>query len=226
MSDLEGLLPAGDCDLETLKSQIVQAPKTPPDGFEKRSAQQRSAEFQAIFEGQSELTRLHALLIAILRRRAAPPEAQALFMRIWREQGKWLADHLEIRWRISAATTFADCGESADQRALGMGLSVLFDTVKLYESERRVSGHAPETPFEKADGYQRLGMAFDMQPYALARGDLDKNLLARLWKLAERDDVMFPLARSMLFEVMTDKRSVFARLQQFKEIPTGSDDDP
>jgi hypothetical protein len=41
-------------------------------------------------------------------------------------------------------------------------------------------------------------------------------MLARLWNLAEKDRVMFPLAKSMLFELMTEQRTIFARVQQFK----------
>ena len=41
-------------------------------------------------------------------------------------------------------------------------------------------------------------------------------MLARLWRLAERDDTLQPLGFRMLRMVMTDKRSVFARVQRYR----------
>jgi hypothetical protein len=55
-----------------------------------------------------------------------------------------------------------------------------------------------------------------MVPYSFQNGDLDRNMLARLWALSEKDEVIAPLARSMLFAVMTDQRSIFARAQRLK----------
>ena len=127
-----------------------------------------------------------------------------------------MARDLSVRWLISTATTFADCGETGDQRALGMGLSTLFDTIKLHDSERRAAGLAGDALSPQVPRPQRAPLAFDMWPYAMARGDLDKVLLARLWALAERDATMRPLGMRMLRLVMSDPRSVFARIQRFK----------
>ncbi len=177
-------LPAVDCDLNAVVSQIVSAPDAAPVSLKKATIERKHLEFQEEFQGRSELLYVHAILIANLRRKSPPPEVLELFLRIWREQGVWLAKELDIRWRISAATTFADCGVTMEQRALGMGLSVLFDTIKLHESERRLTGTPSDIPFKQDPNIERPDIAFDMQPYGFIKGDLDRNMLARLWALA------------------------------------------
>ena len=154
------------------------------------------------------------MVIAILRRRDAPPEFIQLFHRIWAEEGAALIPLLNTRWMIAAATTFGDHGTSTQQCLAGQGLSLLFDLIKLHESERRLSGQPNTKAFSGAPTTPDL--AFDLAPYAAKTGDLDKNLLARLWRLCENDRTIRPLGFHMLRMVMTDKRTVFARLQQFK----------
>ncbi|MEL6959296.1 MAG: hypothetical protein AAGL89_10135 [Pseudomonadota bacterium] len=168
------------------------------------------------FESSNVLHFYHAFCIANLRRDGCPDEARALFFRIWREEGRWLSETLSVRWLISAATTFADHGQTGDQRALGMGLSVLFDLIKLHDTERSMSGQPNDAPFPKIAMTDRPALAFDLHPYSLKNGDLDRNMLSRLWALAENEPLMFPLARRMLGLVMTDKRTIFARVQRLK----------
>ena len=50
--------------------------------------------------------------------------------------------------------------------------------------------------------------------FPAAYADLDRNMLARLWQLAESDPVFRPPGFRMLRMVMTDKRTVFARIQR------------
>lgn len=210
------VLPARDVDLAVLHATTVPAPTCAPDDLPRYTAQRKWQELQAEFEGQSELFRLHAMVIAMSRRTDPPPDALLLFFRIWAEQGALMARELPTRWLISAATTFADCGQNSDQRALGMGLSLLFDLIKLHDSERRNAGQAGETPSRFVHPKDRPPLAFDMAPYSFEKGDLDKVMLARLWQLAERDSTIAPLAVAMLRMVMSDTRSIFARAQSLK----------
>ena len=55
-----------------------------------------------------------------------------------------------------------------------------------------------------------------MDPYSLDAGGLDVNLLGRLWRLAEGDAVIRPLAHSMLDRAMHDPRTVFRRLRRMR----------
>ncbi|MEM6758389.1 MAG: hypothetical protein AAF601_02815 [Pseudomonadota bacterium] len=206
-------LPALDVDLAEWHRRTVPKAVGVVDDLPRFDVARKWLELQYEFEGQSQLFWLHAVLIALSRRRDPPPDALPLFFRIWAEQGQLMARDLPVRWLISSATTFADCGTNADQRALGMGLSLLFDLIKLHESERRGSGLAGDQRTEMVPTSARAPIAFDMSPYSLTNGDLDKVMLARLWRLAERDPVIQPLATRMLQMVMTDQRTVFARIR-------------
>lgn len=210
-------LPPKSVDLKTLWKLRVSAPTADRESFSRLDVRRKSLELQDEFIGQPRLLHLHALLVAILRRDNPPDAAMRLFLRIWREEGQQLAEALPVRWLISATTTFADCGETGDQRALGMGLSLLFDMIKLHDTERRSTGISGDTPSTFVGRKERPPLAFGMAPYSLRKGDLDKILVARLWKLAEREPTMRHLAMCMLRMVISDRRSVFARLQVYKD---------
>lgn len=220
-ADALSVLPPAGTDLNVLRSRMV-ADEPDLDNFAegRRSAVRKKAALQAEFVGKPELWLLHALCIAILRRREPPAEARQLFLRIWADQGRALAHELPVRWLISAATTFADHGETADQRLGGQGLMMLFDLIKLHDSERRQSGRKNSEGFPRTRSGRRPDkLAFGMVPYSLDRGDLDKNMLARLWRYAENDPVLRPLGVRMLQLVMSDPRSIFGRIQRYKERP-------
>ncbi|MEP4979339.1 hypothetical protein [Ascidiaceihabitans sp.] len=214
--DAAARLPPADVDLEALNKAIVPAPTQGLEETPRFSADRKWLELQIEFQGKSQLELLHGFLIAVSRRADPPAAALPLFHRIWEEQGHVLAAELPVRWLISTATTFADCGQTPEQRACGMGLSTLFDLVKLHDSERRASGDAGDTRRRVLRPKKRPPLAFDMDPYSLRGGDLDKVMLARLWALGEHDKTIRPLAVRMLRMVMSDTRSIFARMQDFK----------
>lgn len=215
-ADIALVLPPADVDLEGLYLDRVPPPHKSPEDCPKYTAEAKWVELQAEFEGQSALYLVHAMMIAILRRTTPPQLALDLFLRIWDEKGEQLAAELPTRWLISAATTFADCGQTADQRALGMGLSTLFDLIKLHDSERRITGQPGNTPFRRKKDVRRATMPMRMEPYSLRTGDLDRVMLARLWQLCERDATIRPLGMKMLWMVMTDRRTIFGRVEKFK----------
>ncbi|MGR3615469.1 MAG: hypothetical protein ACU0BB_05470 [Paracoccaceae bacterium] len=215
--DVTAVLPPVDVDFDVLAAQIVQAEPIPDETFDRQDAARKLQALLVEFDGQSMLWAVHAMCIAVLRRRDPPSLARDLFFRIWRERGSQMAEELPVRWLISAATTFADHGETMDQRVGGMGLSTLFDLIKLHDSERRVSTRRNSKAFPRVkDKPFRDTLAFDMQGYSLTNGDLDRIMLARLWRISERDPVLRPLGFRMLRMVMTDKRTVFARVRQFR----------
>lgn len=208
------VLPRADVVLAPLKSRLVVAPRL--ERLPRYSASAKWQDLQIQFDGAPELWCLHAMVIACLRRKGPPETARYLFMRIWEEEGQWMAETLNVRWLISAATTFADHGQTGDERALGMGLSVLFDMIKLHDSERRLTGLTGNDPFRRQGAGRVPGIAFGMQGYSFKGGDLDKVLLARLAQLADRTPRMRALAQTMLNLVMSERRSIFARVQMVK----------
>lgn len=165
--------------------------------------------------GKSELAVLHGLLVAHLRKRAQPGHCAALFARLWRERPEVLLAELDPRWQVSAVTTFADHGLTAAQREVGAGLSALFGMMKLYETERRFSGRAPGRPFP-LDGRSRAPLPLQMDAFALRDGGLDVNLLGRLWRRAEDDPTIRPLAHGLLERLAGDPGTVFARLARMR----------
>ena len=215
------LLQSLPSDLAALEAATIAPP--PPENAPgaKQHIETKWFKIRRDFAGLSELAAVHALCIAILRRDDPPQLARDLFLRIWQERGASFVNCLDTRWLISTASTFGDHGETEAQRRGGQGLSMLFDLIKLHDSERRLSGRPgnfafPNLKRRKSDH----PLAFDMTAYSLRSGDLDMNMLARLWQCVEEDPVFRPLGARMLRMVMTDDRSIFARLRHYKRKPT------
>ncbi len=211
-------LPPVDCDLAAVRSTALTPGMYRPDTLPKTTLERVYLEITAEFEGQSAFLYLHAMLIAILRRRPIAEGAERFYFRLWEEQGDWLAQHLTTRWRISAATTFGELGRTAHQRAVGTGLSVMFDMIKLYESERALNGRQPTQLGKRVPADTRPDLPLGLGPYMTRRGDLDRNLLGRLLQQANQDRLIYPLAKVMIGDIMGDSGTVFARMQRRKGI--------
>ncbi|MDO6585001.1 glycosyltransferase family 2 protein [Salipiger sp. 1_MG-2023] len=209
--------PPLDLDLAPLATQIVADPETDPQEAKpwRSSYHRKRHDLRSELAGQSELVFLNGLLIAHLRKREHPPHLPALFQRLWQEQGAHLLANLDQRWLVSAITTFGDHGATSVQRSVGLALTVLFGTMKLYESERLYSGRKADTPFaldRKAGG----ALPMQMAPYAIVNGGLDVNMIGRLWREAEGDAVIRPLAHHLIDLLIHDERTLFRRLQTMR----------
>lgn len=210
----EGLPPL-DLDLVPLLGNRVPEGEPPPTGrlsHYKRKLWQLRREL----EGQTELAVLNADLIVHLRRAEFPDHAPALFRRIWSEQGPALMADLPTRWLISSVITFGDFGETEAQRRLGLALNVLFSLIKLYEFERLTSGLGPDELFRrKRKKGSRLPLG--MLDFGLDSGGLDFNLLAPIWKAAQEEPVVGPLACLLLDRLNADPANLFRRLQRMRD---------
>ncbi len=205
-------LPPLDIDFAPLKTKLVQAldPKDIPRARDQSGNTRKSIELNAEFVGVPELCKLHGLLIAHLRKSEQPTHTMALFTRLWAEEADFLFAHLDPRWLVSAITTFGDHGTTEVQRRLGQSMTVLFSTMKLYESERLYSGFAPEKEFKLKRLVQRK-LPLNMDRYALVSGGLDVNMLARLWVDAKEDAIIAPLVHQLLNLLNADPGTVFRR---------------
>ena len=209
-------LPDVNVDFEPLKSEIVAtipgAPR-PPRQTMARKVHALSQEF----DGQPELHLLHALMIAVLRHNDPPPEARKLFMRMWAEDGTWMAETLNSRWKISALKTFADHGDTeADRQAASM-LVILLSMMQLYESERLWSGQHPTSRFDWDERLRNQRVALGLNPYQLPLGDMERNLLMWVWEMADKTGpVLRPLCVHLLTLVNRDRRTLFRRLREHK----------
>jgi len=204
-------LPPLDADLATLKTQVLTAPEKVPRARDRSGHMRKWLELADDFAGQPELLHLHGLLIAHLRKTEQPDHTMALFSRMWAEEHAFLIQHLDPRWLVSAITTFGDHGLTEPQRRVGSAMSVLFGTMKIYESERLYSGFGPANEF-KLKRLVRSKLPLNMDRYALVSGGLDVNMLGRLWLDAEDDPVLAPLAHHMLDLLNRDPGTVFRRL--------------
>ncbi|MBN9677612.1 glycosyltransferase family 2 protein [Salipiger bermudensis] len=205
--------PPADLDLAPLALQIVADPEDDPseDRPFRSSYHRKRFDLRRELQGQSELVFLNGLLIAHLRKRDFPAHLPELFHRLWAEQGPHLLETLDPRWLVSAITTFGDHGLTATQRSVGLALTVLFGTMKLYETERLYSGQPADRPFaldRKAGGKLPL----NMDAYSIVNGGLDVNMIGRLWMEAEADPVIAPLAHHLLDLLIHDDRTLFRRL--------------
>lgn len=203
-------LPPVDVDLGPLKTALLERPKKSPRARDRSGHMRKWLELLDDFEGQPELLHLHGLLIAHLRKDDQPAHTMALFTRLWAEEHAWLIAHLDPRWLVSAVTTFGDHGQTEVQRRVGSAMTVLFGTMKLYESERLYSGLAPEQEF-KLKRHVARKLPLNMDRYALVSGGLDVNMLGRLWVDAEGDTVLAPLVHHLLNLVNRDPGTVFRR---------------
>ncbi|MDF1854346.1 glycosyltransferase family 2 protein [Pseudooceanicola sp.] len=219
----EGLPPL-DCDLIQLRDQLIGTIpaelRTSKSGFGSKCRQ-----LHREFAGQPALCYLNGLLIANLRRRDQPPQAAPLFLRLWREHADFLIANLDARWLVSSITTFGDHGATDAQRRVGHVLSVLFNTMKLYETERLFSGVTPEVIFQKGKKSSSK-LPLQMDPYAIVGGGLDVNMLGRIWMDAAEDPVVAPLAHHLLEALNRDDRNLFRRLRLMREAREGTRPDP
>lgn len=216
MSFAEGeALPPLDIDLAPLKTALTEAQPGPHDPALSDHAN-KIRELSQELAGLPQLLALHGLLIAHLRRREQPPHCADLFLRIWREEADFLLENLDARWLVSAVTTFADHGATEVQRRLGHGLTVLFSTMKLYETERLHSGAEPWQPFRELNRRPRK-LALEMDRYSIHGGGLDANMLGRLWEEAKQDALIWPLAQHLLVRLDRDDRNVFRRLHDMRK---------
>lgn len=201
-------LPPLDADLAALcHRETVVPPERDPISGNDRKWRLLCTEMQ----GTPEICCLHGLLVAHLRKRRFPRHAPRLFRRLWREHGDVLLTHLDLRWQVSAATTFADHGANGAQRSVGMGLTMLFGMMKLYETERLFAGDPADIP-HALDIRHKSPLPMQMDGFTILRGDLDYNLLARLWREAETDRVIGPLAQNLLRELVAEDRGIFRRI--------------
>ncbi|GAA6207300.1 hypothetical protein NBRC116601_05930 [Cognatishimia sp. WU-CL00825] len=205
-------LPDLNTDLTALCTSITVAePLTSESTFAKKRR-----DLQLELEGEPELCFLNSLTIATLRKNEFPPHAPELFQKIWREHSEFLLRRLPLRWLVSTITTFGDHGLTEAQRHVGRSMTMLFGMIKLYEFERLYSGYAPATAYDTASKINTR-LPLDIPSYSLKGGGLDVALLTRLWKDAQQDPVIKPLANHLLNAINDDPNTLFRRLRNMAD---------
>lgn len=206
------ILPELDCDLEALKSILVEADDHRPN-VKRRSIEGQLELLRFEFKGQPALCFLNALTISYLRRNTAHnAKASTLFLRIWREHAEFMAKELSTRWIISSLQTFADYGESEHQRRAGTGGYIYGSFIRATEVEHGLSGSKPDDvyPTNQPRIGDRLGR---IGGYKVGGTDMLLNLNAIMTDIAARDRT----AGAALFELLRrvrDGDTLFSRMDE------------
>ncbi len=201
-----------DTNLKQLCTSVTIAePLKSDSGYAKKRR-----DLQLEFEGEPEICFLNGLVIANLRKNEFPDHAPALFQKIWTEHGDFLLRRLPLRWLVSTITTFGDHGVTEARRHVGRSMTMLFGMIKLYEFERLYSGYAPATAYDSASKINTR-LPLDIPSYSLKGGGLDVALLTRLWKDAQDDPVVKPLACHLLDAINDDPSTLFRRLRHMAD---------
>lgn len=209
-------LPPVSVDLDALARAMV-----PPSAAEKQPSDPQTSwarkrvQIAEEFVGNSELAFLNAQLISNLRKRSAPPQTTALFLRLWAEQSEHLIAALNLRWLVSSLQTFADHGNTAAQREVGQAMRMLFGMMKLYEFERGFGGMSPDKEYGFGKRI-KARLPLDMEGFSLTAGGLDINLITPIWQQAQSDAVIAPLATHMLEALIDEQSGVFHRLAKMR----------
>jgi hypothetical protein len=166
------------------------------------------------FSGQSELIWHHAQLIVLLRRGYRVEDTFRNFNQLWKIEKNWLCKNLNIRWLVSACDTFADHSPDEKERALAFSVSLMLNTLKLYETERYVT-NSTEIPYdaEKISYLQNfLVPIFEgMSCFTVGTDDTLRNMVWRM-KDISRGAVAGEIMQEV-FSRLHDCNSVFSRFR-------------
>jgi len=206
-------------DLDAMETKIVT--RTEAERYKLLTVWDKMLELEDEFEGRSYLLLVHALTIAVLRRENPPPQAAILFQKMWANKSDTLLEALNTRWIISALTTFADHGVNEAQRRLGTSMTIMMGMIKFYEAERSLTGlplHRPSRRDRKTkDGSKTQKLGMGMERYSLLKGDVDRNVLLRLWADTKSDEVIAAPARHLLERLNADRKNAFRRMMLLRE---------
>lgn len=170
---------------------------------------------RAEFAGQSELLYYHAQLIVLIRREYQVAEQFAQFERLWDNEGEFLREHLNTRWLISAADTFADYSTDSTTRSLALAASLLINTIKLQETERYLQateqlGDQPARQQQLQTG--RVALFDGTSAFAVGTDDTLRNLRWRLDAISPNHPMGEVLAE--LFQRLQTHDTVYQRFRQ------------
>ena len=167
------------------------------------------------FVGQSELCYTHAKIIVLIRRDFEEKNHFAIFEQLWEEEKDYLLKHLNTRWLISAADTFADFSDDDSIKSLSVACSCLLNTVKMQESERFITNaHSSIDDKEKMtrlDNEERVPLFDGTSVFKIGTDDTLRNMRWRIDKVAKIN-----IAGEILLEIflrLQEHDTVFKRLK-------------
>jgi len=167
------------------------------------------------FVGQSELCYTHAKIIVLIRRDFEAQNHFALFEQLWKEEKDYLLKHLNTRWLISAADTFADFSVDDSIKGLSVACSCLLNTVKMQESERFITNAQnfidDKEKITRLDNEERISLFDGTSVFKVGTDDTLRNMRWRIDKVAKINT-----AGEILLEIflrLQEHDTVFKRLR-------------
>lgn len=159
------------------------------------------------FQGRQLLELYHAILIVLIRREYNIPTVFAEFDKLWQHYAAELAQLLNLRWLTSAADTFIDHHPDTAVKALMLNVTVLINTVKIYESERLASDQTGENTLP-----EKLPLFDGLETFKVNHDDSLYNLRCRIGELCH--GIPQGIILESVFERLNETNSAFFRLKQ------------
>lgn len=190
-------LPRADADLRPLLDSIVPGPEGPTWTGRLRSPLAHFRALEPEFGTRPRIGHLLACVVVALRREPQNRRALRLFRRITAQHGAEAAAAMNLRWLTAVCDSFVDSGATPLDRALGMTGTLLSNTLKLAETERRM--FHPRRPWPPKAAVRRVGHMYDgVIGYWVGRGDMIENLLDRVERALQVDSPAVPFLSEVL----------------------------
>ena len=183
-------------DFKAMKLAKVAAQPIAYSFGEKADIEAQFAMLEREFAGQPQLVFFHAKTIVRIRREKGSPRNTALFWDMWTQETAFLLEHLDTRWLVSACDTIVDVIDDVGEQKAAMFASFLANTVKLYETERAISGPAPKYDMAKLD--RRVPLFDGTSAFLVGRGDMIRNLMQRLDQTTAANTVSDQILRELI----------------------------
>lgn len=205
---------SAEVDFSVLKSTVIEGDEAKQTRGSAKSVDQHLENLRREFVGQSELVWHHAKLIVLLRRRVQTAEVFGQFSALWDKEADYLCRHLNLRWLVSATDSFSDYSPDPGVKAQATLVSVLVNTIKIYETERvlAASEPVPLDPDKVHEVQARLIPLFSgLSCFTVGTDDTLRNMRWRLDPLMQERPVGMIL--KTVFDRLQIEDTAYARLK-------------
>lgn len=190
-------LPRADADLSPFLDCLVPGPEGPTWAGRLKPPIAHFRALEPEFGNRARIGHLLACVIVILRREPQNRRARRLFRSITANHGPEAARAMNLRWLTAVCDSFVDTGAEPLDRALGMSGTLLSNTLKLAETERRMFYPSRRWPPQAA--FRRVGHMYDgVIGYWVGQGDMIENLVDRLEGTLQVDSPAAPFLRELV----------------------------
>lgn len=165
------------------------------------------------FVGRTELELYHALLMVMIRRKINLQKNIQRARDLWAYETDFLCRNLDSRWLVSACDTIMDYWPEDTERALAATGALFTNTLKLYETERWVTGQADATQqYEMVNG--RVSLHDGLSAFVIGHGDMVVNLHRRIRHLCSGNTP----AGKILYELLSRASKFDTVFKRFKDV--------